>query len=118
MREMRVAEQRYKAVLAVIGDGRTVTEVARDWLVIRGGFNVFRRVVEDALLEPPDVASAGVVGRPDKRLGQEVVAFVSLTTDSTVVVGEAGRVPKVGWARASTRERYTHLGPGGFDARW
>jgi len=26
-----VTEQRYKAVLAVIGDGRTVGEVARDW---------------------------------------------------------------------------------------
>ena len=26
-----MAEQRQKAVLAVIGDGRTVTEVARDW---------------------------------------------------------------------------------------
>jgi transposase InsO family protein len=35
MREMSVAEQRYKAVLAVIGDGRTVTEVARDWGVSR-----------------------------------------------------------------------------------
>ena len=31
MREMSVTEQRYKAVLAVIGDGRTVGEVARDW---------------------------------------------------------------------------------------
>ena len=30
MREMSVTEQRYKAVLAVIGDGRTVGEVARD----------------------------------------------------------------------------------------
>jgi hypothetical protein len=28
---MSVAEQRYKAVLAAIADGRTVTEVARDW---------------------------------------------------------------------------------------
>jgi hypothetical protein len=28
---MSVTEQRYKAVLAVIGDGRTVSEVARDW---------------------------------------------------------------------------------------
>lgn len=27
MREMSVAEQRYKAVLAVIGDGRAVSEV-------------------------------------------------------------------------------------------
>jgi hypothetical protein len=30
MREMSVTEQRYKAVLAVIGDGRTVSEVATD----------------------------------------------------------------------------------------
>jgi hypothetical protein len=28
MREMSVAEQRYKAVLAVIADGRTVTELS------------------------------------------------------------------------------------------
>ena len=35
MREMSVTEQRYKAVLSVIGDGRTVTEVARDWGVSR-----------------------------------------------------------------------------------
>ena len=32
---MSVSEQRYKAVLAVIGDGRTVGEVARDWGVCR-----------------------------------------------------------------------------------
>jgi len=32
---MSVTEQRYKAVLAVIGDGRTVDEVARDWGVSR-----------------------------------------------------------------------------------
>ena len=31
MMEMSVAEQRYKGVLAVISDGRTVKEVARDW---------------------------------------------------------------------------------------
>ena len=35
MREMSVTEQRYKAVLSVIGDGRTVTEVSRDWGVSR-----------------------------------------------------------------------------------
>ena len=35
MREMSVAEQRYKAVLAVISDGRTVKEVAMDWGVSR-----------------------------------------------------------------------------------
>jgi transposase-like protein len=35
MREMSVAEQRYKAILAVIGDGRTVSEVASDRGVCR-----------------------------------------------------------------------------------
>ena len=30
-----MAEQRYQAVLAVLGDGRTVTEVARQWKVSR-----------------------------------------------------------------------------------
>jgi transposase-like protein len=35
MREISVSEQRYKAVLAVIADGRTVTQVARDWSVSR-----------------------------------------------------------------------------------
>jgi transposase InsO family protein len=35
MKELSVGEQRYKAVMAVLGDGRTVTEVARDWNVSR-----------------------------------------------------------------------------------
>jgi long-chain acyl-CoA synthetase len=47
-------------------------------LIIRGGFNVFPHDVEDALLEHPAVAAAGVVGRPDEAHGEEVVAFVSL----------------------------------------
>jgi long-chain acyl-CoA synthetase len=47
-------------------------------LIIRGGFNIFPRDVEDVLLQHPAVGMAGVVGRPDERLGEEVVAFVSL----------------------------------------
>jgi long-chain acyl-CoA synthetase len=47
-------------------------------LIIRGGFNIFPRDVEDVLLQHPAVAMAGVVGRPDERLGEEIVAFVSL----------------------------------------
>ena len=39
-------------------------------LIIRGGFNVFPRDVEDVLLQHPAVAIAGVVGRPDERLGR------------------------------------------------
>ena len=50
-------------------------------LILRGGFNVFPRDVEDALLEHPAVAVAGVVGKPDELRGEEVVAFVQLAPD-------------------------------------
>ena len=63
-------------------------------LIIRGGFNVYPRDVEDALLEHPSVTAAGVVGRPDDRYGEEVVAFVSLNAPGAVSGEEL-----VAWAR-------------------
>jgi long-chain acyl-CoA synthetase len=57
-------------------------------LILRGGFNVFPRDVEDVLLSHPRVAMAGVVGRPDARMGEEVVAFVSLQPGATDGAGE------------------------------
>jgi long-chain acyl-CoA synthetase len=57
-------------------------------LIIRGGFNVFPRDVEDVLLEHPAVAMAGVVGRPHERLGEEIVAFVSLRPGSEATPAE------------------------------
>jgi long-chain acyl-CoA synthetase len=64
-------------------------------LIIRGGFNVYPRDVEDALLEHPGVAAAGVVGRPDERHGEEVVAFVSLNAPGDGVSPDE----LVAWAR-------------------
>jgi long-chain acyl-CoA synthetase len=52
-------------------------------LIIRGGYNVYPREVEDVLYTHPAVAEAAVVGVPDDRLGQEVKAFVSLRTGQT-----------------------------------
>jgi long-chain acyl-CoA synthetase len=63
-------------------------------VIIRGGFNVYPRDVEDALLEHPAVVGAGVVGRPDDRHGEEVVAFVSLDSPDSVSAEEL-----VGWGR-------------------
>jgi long-chain acyl-CoA synthetase len=56
----------------------TILDRKKD-LIIRGGFNVFPRDVEEALVEHPAVATACVVGRPDEMHGEEVVAFVTLT---------------------------------------
>jgi long-chain acyl-CoA synthetase len=57
-------------------------------LILRGGFNVFPRDIEDVLVAHPAVAQAGVVGRPDGRLGEEVVAFVSLRPGAEVSAEE------------------------------
>jgi long-chain acyl-CoA synthetase len=54
----------------------TILDRKKD-LIIRGGFNIYPRDVEDALHEHPDIASAGVVGRPDDTYGEEIVAFVT-----------------------------------------
>ena len=45
-------------------------------LIIRGGFNVYPRDVEEVLMGHPGVANAAVVGRPDDVHGEEVVAYV------------------------------------------
>ncbi|MFG1921405.1 class I adenylate-forming enzyme family protein [Cryptosporangium sp. NPDC048952] len=57
-------------------------------LIIRDGFNVYPRDVEEAMLTHPDVALCAVVGRPDPRRGEEVVAFVQLSPDATVTEDE------------------------------
>jgi long-chain acyl-CoA synthetase len=46
--------------------------------IVRGGSKVSPAEVEAALRADPRVADAAVVGRPDERLGEQVVAFVQL----------------------------------------
>jgi long-chain acyl-CoA synthetase len=53
----------------------SLVDRAKD-LVIVSGFNVYPAEVEEALLEHPDVAEAAVVGEPDPRTGEAIVAFV------------------------------------------
>jgi long-chain acyl-CoA synthetase len=60
-------------------------------LIIRGGFNVYPRDIEDALVEHPAVQMAGVVGRPDPRSGEEVVAYVALRPGAEVDAEELVR---------------------------
>jgi long-chain acyl-CoA synthetase len=57
-------------------------------LIIRGGYNVYPRDVEDVLVSHPDVVASGVVGRPDEKYGEEIVAFVQLRQGAAVTEGE------------------------------
>ena len=52
-------------------------------LIIRGGYNVYPREVEEALYSHPAVAEAAVVGVPDEKLGEEVKAFVAFKADAS-----------------------------------
>jgi len=45
-------------------------------MILRGGFNVYPREVEEVLLTHPAVSLAAVIGVPDDRLGEEVKAFI------------------------------------------
>ena len=45
-------------------------------VILRGGYTVYPREIEDVLYAHPDVHEAVVLGVPDERLGEEVVALV------------------------------------------
>ena len=47
-------------------------------MIIRGGENIYPREIEELLFKHPAVASVQVVGVPDRRLGEEVLAWVKL----------------------------------------
>ena len=53
-------------------------------LIIRGGYNVYPREVEEILYEHPAVQEAAVVGVPDDSLGEEVAAAVVLKEGETL----------------------------------
>jgi fatty-acyl-CoA synthase len=45
-------------------------------MIIRGGENVYPREIEEFLYTHPDVADVQVIGVPDERYGEEIMAFV------------------------------------------
>jgi len=54
-----------------------ITGRAKD-LIIRGGHNIDPAVIEEALMQHPDVAFAGAIGQPDSRSGELPAAYVEL----------------------------------------
>jgi long-chain acyl-CoA synthetase len=58
----------------------TIVDRKKD-MVLRGGFNVYPREVEEALLRHPAIAQVAVIAVPDERYGEEVCAVVILAPD-------------------------------------
>ncbi|MEX2269159.1 MAG: AMP-binding protein [Acidimicrobiia bacterium] len=60
----------------------------RNDLIIRGGANVYPAEVERVIHEDPRVAACAVVGKPDERLGERVVAFVQAAPGAALDVAQ------------------------------
>ena len=69
------------------GDGFLYVVERKKDLIIRGGFNVYPREVEEVLYAHPAVAEAALVGRRDLLMGEEVCAFVALKSGAAADAG-------------------------------
>ncbi|GHE12378.1 AMP-binding protein [Klenkia taihuensis] len=60
-------------------------------MVIRGGENVYPREVEEFLYGHPDIADVQVIGVPDTKYGEELMAWVQLRAGAPELTAEALR---------------------------
>lgn len=70
-----------------------IVDRAKD-LIVRGGFNVYPREIEEVLLTHDAVSLAAVIGVPDESHGEEVKAYVILEPTATVTESDL-----VAWCR-------------------
>ena len=64
-----------------------IVDRAKD-MIITGGFNVYSTEVEQALMAHPDIQDCAVIGRPDEKWGERVVAVVQPLAGHTVDADE------------------------------
>ena len=57
-------------------------------IIIRGGSNVSPQEVEETLYQHPAVAEVAVVGKPDERWGETIVAFIALKAGMSLTADE------------------------------
>jgi fatty-acyl-CoA synthase len=75
--------------LATMDDGGYVNIVGRiKDMVIRGGENVYPREIEEFLYTNPKVADVQVIGVPDAKYGEEIMAWVKLKAGETATAEE------------------------------
>jgi fatty-acyl-CoA synthase len=78
-------------------------------MVIRGGENVYPREIEEFLYTHPDVVDAQVIGVPDERYGEELMAWVRLREGADPLTAEALREFATGKLAHYKIPRYVHI---------
>lgn len=76
------------------GEGHLFIVDRKKDMIVSGGFNVYPREVEDVLTSDPSVANAAVIGVPDSRWGEAVMAVVVPKAGATVDVERLQRLVK------------------------
>lgn len=67
-------------------------------MILRGGFNVYPREIEEYLMTYPKVSLVAVKGVPDDKLGEEVKAYIVLKEGETATAEEIMAFAKEGLA--------------------
>jgi fatty-acyl-CoA synthase len=78
-------------------------------LVIRGGENIYPREVEEFLYTHPDIVDAQVVGVPDDKYGEELMAWIRLRGGAEPLNAESVRAFCTGKLAHYKIPRYVHL---------
>ncbi|MGI8680510.1 MAG: AMP-binding protein [Jatrophihabitans sp.] len=78
-------------------------------MVIRGGENVYPREIEEFLYTHPDVLDAQVIGVPDERYGEELMAWVRLRDGADTLTAESLREFCAGSLAHYKIPRYVHV---------
>jgi fatty-acyl-CoA synthase len=78
-------------------------------MIIRGGENVYPREIEEFLYSHPDILDAQVIGVPDERYGEEVMAWVRLRPGARSLTVEALREFCAGTLAHFKIPRYLHV---------
>jgi fatty-acyl-CoA synthase len=78
-------------------------------MVIRGGENVYPREIEEFLYTHPDILDAQVIGVPDPKYGEELMAWVRLREGAPVLTAEALRAFCKGQLAHYKIPRYVHV---------
>ena len=78
-------------------------------MVIRGGENVYPREVEEYLYTHPDIADVQVIGVPDTKYGEELMAWIVMRPGAEPLTAEAVRQFCSGRLARYKIPRYVHL---------
>jgi fatty-acyl-CoA synthase len=96
--------------LAVMDDDGylSITGRIKD-MVIRGGENIYPREVEEFLYTHPDILDAQVIGVPDAKYGEELMAWIRLRAGAAPITAESLRDFCTGKLAHYKIPRYVHI---------